>query len=95
MAASTDSNVGDTKIGAEPDIRTQLQQLRDQVEKLLKGTAGAKVTEAVEYAEDALRHGKVIARDQVDTLASTVRRQPITALAVAAGVGFLIGRLMR
>ena len=67
----------------------QLRAVAREAEELLQATAdqtGARVEELRERAKDALA-----AAGEIDTL---VRRNPWAALAVAAGVGVLVGLLL-
>ncbi len=66
------------------DISDQLAGLRAQVEQL----TNERIRPAV---NDAAHQVKV----QTDALAARIREQPIAAVLIAAGVGFLIGRAMR
>jgi ElaB/YqjD/DUF883 family membrane-anchored ribosome-binding protein len=66
------------------DIAEQLAGLRAQVEQL----TNERIRPAV---ADAANQVKV----QADALADRIREQPIAAVFIAAGIGFLIGRAVR
>jgi ElaB/YqjD/DUF883 family membrane-anchored ribosome-binding protein len=53
------------------------------------------IADAAGRAQDAARHAQHIAHDQVENLSGRVRETPITAVLIAAAVGFLIGRIAR
>ncbi|MFG1299412.1 hypothetical protein V5F49_06400 [Xanthobacter sp. V3C-3] len=79
------------------DVKADLQQLREDFNRLLdtlgktartgakgaKGEAEAAAGEAVDWAED-----------QYVSLRETIRAQPITACAIAAGVGVILGQIL-
>lgn len=59
--------------------------MRDRAEEFVRERAG-------EFARG--RAGEVV-RERADELAGAVRHQPLTAILVAAAVGFLLGRVSR
>ena len=63
------------------DPLDQIRRLRDEVEKL----ARERVPPAVAQAAEA----------QAEAVAAHVRAHPIRSVLIAAGIGLLIGRLMR
>ena len=71
----------------------QIGALRQQVDSLsqqssaLAGGAGRK-------ASDAAATGVRVAQEQTEALAGVVRRQPLVALLVGIGLGYLLGRLI-
>lgn len=79
------------------DVKADLHQLREDFNRLLetvgktartgakgaKGEAEAAAGEAVDWAED-----------QYMSLRETIRAQPITACAIAAGVGVILGQIL-
>nr|WP_294505115.1 hypothetical protein [uncultured Rhodopila sp.] len=70
------------------DIADQLSRLRAQIEQI----ANERIRPAVAGAADDLN---AVAREQTEALAARVREQPLAAVAIALGLGFLIGRAMR
>ena len=70
------------------DIPDQLAKLRAQIEQVTNERIRPAVT-------DAANQANAMAREQTEALAARVRDQPIAAIAIAAGIGFLIGRAMR
>lgn len=67
-----------------PDIAAQLDELRAEVERLAREHVAPAVAEATDAAEA-----------QAEKLAAQVRAHPLAAVLVAAGVGYLLGRLTR
>lgn len=91
------------------EFETQLKTLREDISRLTEHLTGAGQSTyrtarraASDTAEqlrsqgmDALDGLRANARDLEDQVIETVREKPITALAVAAGVGFLFALLAR
>ncbi len=71
-----------TKLDDMDDAQDQIAALRDQVETLMR----ERVNPAFQQARDSVQ-------DQAEVLSDRVREQPLIALAVAAAVGFLLGRI--
>ncbi len=72
------------------DAAEQIAKLREQVEVLMRERVTPALADVAGRAETAM--GAV--RDQADAVSGQVRDRPLIAVAVAVGVGFLIGRLM-
>jgi ElaB/YqjD/DUF883 family membrane-anchored ribosome-binding protein len=89
--ASTSSTIHDAASSAQEQIR----QLRDQVDSLMRERVSPMVADAAGRAQDAARHAHDIAEDQVEALSGRVREMPITAILIAAAVGFIVGRIAR
>nr|WP_294523707.1 hypothetical protein [uncultured Rhodopila sp.] len=70
------------------DIADQLARLRSQIEQI----AAERIRPAVSGAADDLN---AMAKQQTEALAARVREQPLAAIAIAFGLGFLVGRAMR
>lgn len=66
------------------DVWDQLDSLRAQIEQLTEERIRPAVTDAANQV-----------KQQTDALAEQVRQQPLAAVAIAAGIGFLLGRAMR
>jgi ElaB/YqjD/DUF883 family membrane-anchored ribosome-binding protein len=73
------------------DAMAQISRLREQVESLIRDRVGPAIEDATERAEAA----SAAVRERADELAGAVRRQPFTAILVAAAIGFLLGRVSR
>lgn len=90
---------------ATADVTAQMTALRDDFANLAKAVsvlagagAGAAVDEASARAEAVGGAGKAVAKSAADTIAERgemiidyAQRKPLAALAVAAGVGLLVG----
>lgn len=82
---------GNTGTGEGRDIQAQLDQLRAQVDALIKHQAASGATCAENMICDAMR----TTRRRADELASHIREQPFRALLIAGAAGFLLGRVLR
>ena len=77
-----------------------IQELRDVVfaaEELLGATAaegGERIDEIRARAEEVLREARARLEGTGDALEQQVRRHPFAALAIAAGVGVVLGLLL-
>jgi len=92
-----------------PNLEADIRQLREDMAKLTEqlsktgqqsyGTARRAVGEGVEQlkaqSEAAIDGLRSSARDMEDQLAERVREKPVTALAIAAGVGYFFALLSR
>ena len=106
MAAASTENGG--RVTAQ-DLETDIQELRDDISKLAKQLAatgehsyGAARRAASEGADQLRLQGEAAletfrsnARDLEQQVLTTVRERPVTALAVAAGIGFLFALMIR
>ncbi|GGF64955.1 hypothetical protein GCM10007301_25920 [Azorhizobium oxalatiphilum] len=87
-------------VATEPslaDVRADLEQLRADFSKLvetLSATAKHGVEGAAYDAEAAVGEAQVWAEEQADTLRASIQEKPFTAIAIAAGVGALLGHLL-
>jgi len=91
------------------DLEDDVRQLREDVARLMEhirqtGGDSARVArhameEGVEqmrqHGESTIRHIKSGAREIEHEIAETLRERPITSLAVAAGIGYLLALLSR
>jgi ElaB/YqjD/DUF883 family membrane-anchored ribosome-binding protein len=66
------------------DMSEQLANLRARIEELTEERIRPAVTDAANQI-----------REQTDALAARVRDQPLAAVVIAFGIGFLLGRAMR
>ena len=73
------------------DAMAQISRLREQVESLIRDKVAPVMEDAAERAEAATES----ARARAAELAGAVRHQPLTAILVAAAIGFLLGRASR
>lgn len=93
----------------QSDLEADIRQLREDITKLTEqlartgqhsyGAARRAASEGVEQlraqGEAAMEGLKSNARDIEDQLTTTVREKPITALAVAMGIGYFLALLSR
>ncbi len=88
-------NISDRTSSAMDSAEEQIARLRNQVETLMRDRVTPMVTNAAGRAEAAMHSASDSVRHQADAVSGRVRQQPLVALVVAAGVGFLIGRIIR
>jgi ElaB/YqjD/DUF883 family membrane-anchored ribosome-binding protein len=88
---ATMDSVGNTA----SDAKEQIAQLRRQVEQLVSERVTPVLADAAGRAESAARQATDIAREQAEAVSSRVREQPLLAILIAAGAGYLVGRLFR
>lgn len=81
--------------GKLDDAQAQIERLRQQVEGLMKDRVTPALADYAGRAGSAVNSATDMVRDQAEVVSGQVRRQPLTALLVAAGLGWLIGRIMR
>jgi len=89
MAAS------DTFNDAAQDAKEQIAQLRDQVQTLMSERVSPALANAAGTAQEYARQTKDMASDQAEMLSERVRESPIVAILIAAGAGYLLGRIAR
>lgn len=107
MAAAAGKSATDNKNNV--DLEEEIPQLKADIEKLGKhlaetgeqgyGTARKAAAQGVEQlrvqGEAAIDSLKTNARDLEEQVLVNVREKPVTSLAIAAGLGFLVGLLSR
>jgi len=81
--------------GKMEDAQAQIARLREQVESLMKDRITPAVADAAGRAETAVYGAAGAVRDQAEALSGRVRDQPLVAILIAAGIGFVLGRAMR
>jgi ElaB/YqjD/DUF883 family membrane-anchored ribosome-binding protein len=81
--------------GKMEDATAQIARLREQVEALMKDRITPAVADAAGRAESAVYGAAGVVRDQADAISGRVRDQPLIAVLVAAGIGYVLGRAMR
>jgi ElaB/YqjD/DUF883 family membrane-anchored ribosome-binding protein len=77
------------------DATVQIAHLRAQVEALMKDRVTPALTDMAGRAENALNTAAGAVRGQAQNLSGHVREQPLIAILVAAGIGYLLGRTTR
>ena len=90
MASSSD--LDDTTVR---DAHEQIRQLRDQVEQLMRERVTPIISDAAGRAQDMARQAQDAVSDQAEAVSTRVREMPLTSVAIAAAVGYLIGRVTR
>jgi ElaB/YqjD/DUF883 family membrane-anchored ribosome-binding protein len=77
------------------DTKAQIANLRAQVEALMKDRVTPALTEMAGRAETAMNTAAGAVRGQAQNLSGHVRDQPLIAILLAAGIGYLLGRTIR
>jgi len=75
------------------DARSELAELRAQVERMMQGR-GTTLGVAGGAVADGSRRLREIVEENAGVAAGAVRGYPLVALALAAGGGYLLGRMM-
>ncbi len=73
----------------------QIAKLRAQVEALMNDRVTPMVANAAGRAESAVHSAAGAVRHQADAISGQVREQPLLAVLLAAGIGVVVGRLLR
>jgi ElaB/YqjD/DUF883 family membrane-anchored ribosome-binding protein len=81
--------------GKTEDVMTQIGRLRDQVETLIRDRVGPAFNDATSKAGAAVQGANEAVRFGADEFARAVRAEPLVAVAVAAAIGFVLGRISR
>jgi len=77
------------------DTHVQIAKLRAQVEALMNDRVTPAVADVAGRAESAVHAATDTVREQAELVTSKVREQPLLAVLIAAGVGYLLGRATR
>jgi ElaB/YqjD/DUF883 family membrane-anchored ribosome-binding protein len=77
------------------DTNEQLRQLRAQVEALMSDRVTPALADAAGRAETTYRAASDTVQDNAEKLSEQVRDKPLIAILVAAGAGYLLGRIFR
>jgi ElaB/YqjD/DUF883 family membrane-anchored ribosome-binding protein len=72
------------------DTQRQINQLRRQVETLMRERVTPAVTDVAGRADTAMS----AIREQSEAVSGQVRERPLLAILVAVGVGYLLGRFL-
>lgn len=100
---------GGTTTATEADLEADIRQLREDIAKLTEqiqtlgqhsyGAARRAANDGVEQlraqGEAALEGFRSSAKEMEDQLVTSVREKPITALAIAAGIGYFLALINR
>ena len=77
------------------DAREQIAQLREQVQSLMSERVTPALANAAGQAEAYARQAKDMYDENSEALSERVRESPLMAMLIAAGVGYLLGRIAR
>jgi ElaB/YqjD/DUF883 family membrane-anchored ribosome-binding protein len=80
---------------AATDLQDEIAQLRRKVDDLIANRAPPFVAEAAGRAKETARESYDMARERLDTLSARIRERPLTAVLVAAGLGYVLARGLR
>lgn len=80
---------------AQSTAQEQIAQLRSQVETLMSERVTPALANAAGQVEDYARQARDMASDQAEQFSEKVRESPLASVLIAAGVGYLIGRIAR
>jgi ElaB/YqjD/DUF883 family membrane-anchored ribosome-binding protein len=87
--------VSDKAKDVAQDTQEQLQSLRAMVEQLLNERVTPALADAAGKAENAVTSARDMTSSQVENVSERVRHKPLVAIAISAGVGYLLGRFSR
>jgi len=77
------------------DADIEIARLREKVETLMTDRVTPAVTQLASQAEDAAHAATDKVRENAERLSDTIKAQPLTAVGIAALVGFLFAGLVR
>ena len=77
------------------DLAAQVARLQAQVDALMGAPAAPDLTGFVGRAEAAMADAGGALREEASAICEHVRNRPLISLAIAAGIGWVIGRAMR
>ena len=77
------------------DPSEQIAQLREQVQSLINDRVAPALSQAADTAQQYASQARDIYDDQSAALSKRVRESPIMAILIAAGLGYILGRISR
>lgn len=77
------------------DTQAQIARLRAEVESLMKERVTPAVAGFADQAQDVYSNARQVVSQQSDVVSGKVKNQPLLAIAIAAAVGWIVGRVMR
>lgn len=89
MVMATDSN------RRLENARAEISRLRDEIDALMKDRVTPAVSDLVGRAERAVNDARGVVGEQSQAVVGRVKERPLIAIAVAAAIGWIIGRAMR
>lgn len=87
--------IGNSMNDGAQDAKEQIAQLREQVQRLMDERVSPAIAEAAERAQKAVSTAAETYSEQAEALSGRVREAPLTAMLMAAGIGYLLGRITR
>jgi len=81
--------------GQTDDTRAQIARLREQIDALMKDRVTPVMADLAGRAESAMHTANEAVREQAQAVSGRVKKQPLTAIMIAAAIGWVIGRAMR
>ncbi len=94
--------MSDTTNNAAQDPNAEIAQLKEQVKTLMNERVAPALSQAADtakqYAQSATQYAhdaREIYDDQAEALSERVRESPVMAVMIAAGVGYILGRIAR
>jgi ElaB/YqjD/DUF883 family membrane-anchored ribosome-binding protein len=87
LAEDVGSSLTTTSNDALSEVKTQIGRLKGSIDGIISGL-GEKGQEATEAARD-------VTHDFAETVEESVRARPLTTLAIAIGIGVLLGTTLR
>lgn len=90
MAEKSESSVDELK-EEFASLKADVSKIADTLGKL----SGEQVSHGRERARDAAGRARTETRRAVDTVEEEIRQYPLTSLAAAFGLGYLVGRTLR
>jgi ElaB/YqjD/DUF883 family membrane-anchored ribosome-binding protein len=93
-AKSAANHVDDGMRRIRKDARNTMGQVHSDLEGIVQNV-GERVREFVETAEEGLIQAKDSIIDATDNVTAQVRRKPLPAMAIALGIGVLVGAFLR
>lgn len=77
------------------DANEQIAQLREQVQSLMADRVAPAISQATDAAQQYATQARDLYEEQSAALSERVREAPVMAILVAAGLGYVIGRIAR
>jgi ElaB/YqjD/DUF883 family membrane-anchored ribosome-binding protein len=75
------------------DTRSELARLRAQVADLMEDRVNPALSDVSSRARKAVKQARPYVEDGAEAVSERVRDQPLVAIAVAAAVGYVLGRI--
>lgn len=77
------------------DANEQIAQLREQVQNLMADRVAPAISQAADTAQQYANQARDLYEEQSAALSERVREAPVVAILVAAGLGYIVGRIAR